>query len=118
MPSLLKTLFLILFLLISFNSYLFADNGLKNANIVILDKSSSSKYYLSLSKNSIFRSLNFVILSCQLLNFEKYNDQVALIKISNSIDNSEFTGWFFSKTEELNLFSDKIYEISLIDCND
>ena len=118
MQSLLKTLSLILFLLISFNCNLSAEIGLKNANIVILDKSSSTKYYLSMSKNSIFRSLKFEILSCQLLNFEKYNDQVALIKISNSIDNSRFTGWFFSKTEELNLFSDKIYEISLIDCND
>ena len=117
MQSLLKTLSLILFLLISFNFNLSADKGLKNANLVILDKSSSTKYYLSLSENSIFRSLKFEILSCQFLNLEKYNDQVALIKISNSIDNSKFTGWFFSKTEELNLFSDKIYEISLIDCN-
>ena len=113
----LKTLFLILFLLISFNFNLSADKGSKNANVVILDKSSSTKYYLSLSKNSTFRSLQFEIFSCQLLSFEKYDDQVALIKISNSIDNSKFTGWFFSKTEELNLFSDKIYEISLIDCN-
>ena len=118
MQSLLKTLSLILFLLISFNFNLSADKGLKNANLVILDKSSSTKYYLSLSENSTFRSLKLEILSCQLLNFEKYNDQVALIKISNYIDNSKFTGWFFSKTEELNLFSDKIYEISLIDCND
>ena len=113
----LKTLSLILFLLISFNINLFADKGLKNANVIILDKSSSTKYYLSLSKNSTFRSLQFEIFSCQLLSFEKYDDHVALIKISNSIDNSKFTGWFFSKTEELNLFSDKIYEISLIDCN-
>ena len=104
-------------LLIRFNINLFADEELKNANVIILDKSSSTKYYLSLSKNSTFRSLQFEIFSCQLLSFEKYDDQVALIKISNSIDNSKFTGWFFSKTEELNLFSDKIYEISLIDCN-
>lgn len=118
MQSQLKTLSLILFLLISFNPNLSANKELKNANVLILDKSSSTKYHLSLSKNSIFRSLQFEIVSCQFLNFEKYNDQVALIKISNSTDNSSFTGWFFSKTEELNLFSDKIYEISLIDCND
>ena len=86
MQSLLKTLSLILFLLISFNFNLSADKGLKNANLVILDKSSSTKYYLSLSKNSTFRSLQFEIFSCQLLSFEKYDDQVALIKISNSID--------------------------------
>ena len=118
MQSPLKTLFLILFLLINFNINLFADKGLKKANVVILDKSSSTKYYLSLPQNSIFRSLHFEILSCQPLSFEKYDDQIALIKISNSSDNSNFTGWFFSKTEELNFFSDKIYEISLVDCND
>ena len=88
----LKTLSLILFLLINFNINLFADEELKNANVIILDKSSSTKYYLSLSKNSTFRSLQFEIFSCQLLSFEKYDDQVALIKISNSIDN-----WYIIK---------------------
>ena len=118
MRSHLKTLSLILFLLISFNSKLSSNTVLKNADLTILDKSSSTKYHLSLSQNSVFRTLKFQILSCQVLNFEKYDDQVALIKISNSLNNSEFTGWFFSKTEELNLYSDKIYEISLINCND
>jgi hypothetical protein len=51
-----------------------------------------------------------------LHDFEKYVDQIALIKITNALDNSEFTGWFFSKTEELNEFSDKIYEIRLVNC--
>ena len=114
MLYLLKILFLILFLLISSNTRLLSDDDIKSANLIILDKSSSTNYNLFISNNSYFRSLNFV--SCQLHDFEKYVDQIALIKITNALDNSEFTGWFFSKTEELNEFSDKIYEIRLVNC--
>ena len=116
MLYLLKILFLILFLLISSNTRLLSDDHIKSANLIILDKSSSTKYNLFISNNSYFRSLNFSIISCQLHDFEKYVDQIALIKITNDLDNSEFTGWFFSKTEELNEFSDKIYEIRLVNC--
>ena len=116
MLYLLKILFLILFLLISSNTRLLSDDHIKSANLIILDKSSSTNYNLFISNNSYFRSLNFNIISCQLHDFEKYVDQIALIKITNALDNSEFTGWFFSKTEELNEFSDKIYEIRLVNC--
>ena len=116
MLYLLKILFLISFLLISSNAKLLSDDHIKSANLIILDKSSSTKYNLFISNNSIFRSLNFNIISCKFHNFEKYIDQIALIKITNTLDNSEFTGWFFSKTEELNKYSDKIYEIRLVNC--
>tara|TARA_B110000858_G_scaffold181422_1_gene219883 strand:- start:352 stop:696 length:345 start_codon:yes stop_codon:yes gene_type:complete len=112
----LKKLFLILFLLISFNFKAFSDINEKITNLVILDKSSSTKHELSISGNQIYRSLKFTIISCKFHNFEKYVDQIALIKITNLLDNSEFTGWFFSKTEELNEFSDKIYEVRLVNC--
>ena len=46
--------------------------------------------------------------------FDKYVDTAALIKISQN-DNI-FIGWFFKYTDELNMYSNKIYEISLTDC--
>lgn len=112
----LKILLAILFFLINFNLHLFADdNTFKNADIIILDKSSSSKYSINIQDKTRFRNLNFELLACRNYKFEKYNDQIALIRIyKNNIEN--FTGWFFAKTEELNFFSDKIYEISLIEC--
>ena len=48
------------------------------------------------------------------IEFDKYLDTGALIKISQN-DNI-FIGWFFKYTDELNMYSNKIYEISLIDC--
>ena len=46
---------------------------------------------------------------------QEYKDEMALISIyDNNLE--YFTGWFFSKTEELNTYSDKIYEISLLSC--
>ena len=46
--------------------------------------------------------------------FDKYIDKVALIKIHQK-DNT-FIGWFFKHTDELNLYSNKIYEITLKEC--
>ena len=115
MQFLLKTLLATLFLIISFNSFINADDYKKIAKVVILDKSSSTKYELVIDSTSVFRSLKFKILSCSHHNFEKYIDETALISISTR-NNDNFTGWFFSKTEELNTFSDKIYEISLLSC--
>ena len=53
-------------------------------------------------------------MSCKNIKFDKYLDTAALIKISQN-DNI-FIGWFFKYTDKLNLYSNKIYEISLIDC--
>ena len=47
--------------------------------------------------------------------FDKYVDEIALIKISQ--DEDIFIGWFFSITDELNLYSNKIYEVTLKSCS-
>ena len=87
---------------------------INNTKLLILDKSSSSKYELEFSKTYKFRNLSFELISCQNIEFDKYLDKAALMKISQN-DNI-FIGWFFKYTDELNLYSNKIYEISLTNC--
>ena len=87
---------------------------INNTNLLILDKSSSSKYELKFSKTYQFRNLSFELISCKNIEFDKYLDLAALLKITQN-DNI-FIGWFFKYTDELNLYSNKIYEISLISC--
>ena len=86
----------------------------KKINLLILDKSSSSKYEIEFSKSYQFRNLSFELLSCKSIEFDKYIDNAALLKI-NQNDNI-FIGWFFKFSDELNLYSNKIYEISLTSC--
>ena len=113
MLFLLKKLLIISFLINSiFNSFLHANE--KNVSLLILDKSSSTKYEINFSDDYIFRDLNLELVSCNFLEFEKYIDNIALIKIKNKDQN--FIGWFFKYTDELNLYSNKIYEISLMKC--
>ena len=85
-----------------------------NTILLILDKSSSSKYELEFSKTYQFRNLSFELVSCKSIEFDKYLDIAALLKITQN--NNVFIGWFFKYTDELNLYSNKIYEISLINC--
>ena len=87
---------------------------INNTKLLILDKSSSSKYELEFSQTYQFRNLSFELISCKNIEFDKYLDTAALIKISQN-DNI-FIGWFFKYTDELNHYSNKIYEISLTDC--
>ena len=113
MQYLWKRLLIILFLIsISFNQT-FA-NKINNTKLLILDKSSSSKYELEFLETYQFRNLNFEIVSCKNIQFDKYLDTAALIRISQN--EKIFIGWFFKYTDELNLYSNKIYEISLTDC--
>ena len=113
MRCLWKKLLIILFLNSIFLHQTLA-NEFKNTKLLILDKSSSSKYLLEFSKFYQFRNLSFELISCKNISFDKYTDIAALIKISQ--DDNEFIGWFFKYTDELNLYSNKIYEISLTDC--
>ena len=113
MQYLWKKLLIILFLI----SIFFHKSIATEINIIkllILDKSSSSKYELEFSDTYQFRNLSFEILSCKNIEFDKYLDTAALLRISQN-DNI-FIGWFFKHTDELNLYSNKIYEISLTDC--
>ena len=87
---------------------------INNTKLLILDKSSSSKYELEFSETIQFRNLSFEIVSCKNIEFDKYLDIAALIRISQN--ENIFIGWFFKYTDELNLYSNKIYEISLTDC--
>ena len=87
---------------------------INNTNLLILDKSSSSKYELEFSKTYQFRNLSFELVSCKSIEFDKYLDIAALLKITQN--NNVFIGWFFKYTDELNLYSNKINEISLINC--
>ena len=113
MQYLWKKSLIILFLNSIIFHKLFATE-INNTKLLILDKSSSSKYELEFLKTYQFRNLSFELISCQNIEFDKYLDTAALIKISQN-DNI-FIGWFFKYTDELNLYSNKIYEISLTDC--
>ena len=113
MQCLWRKLLIILFL----NSIFLSQKQAKEINItklLILDKSSSSKYELEFTNTLQFRNLFFELVSCKNIEFDKYLDKAALIKISQN-DNI-FIGWFFKYTDKLNLYSNKIYEISLTDC--
>ena len=113
MQYLWKKLLIILFL-ISIVLHQTLATEVNITKLLILDKSSSSKYELEFSKIYQFRNLFFEVVSCKNIEFDKYLDKAALIKISQN-DNI-FIGWFFKYTDELNIYSNKIYEISLTDC--
>ncbi len=114
MQYLLKKLLIVLFLIsiISFKS--FAEN-VKKVSILILDKSASTKYELNFSKQIQFRNLSFELIACENIKFDKYIDEIALIKITQNEE--VFIGWFFLITDELNLYSNKIYEVTLKSCS-
>tara|TARA_B100002019_G_scaffold206653_1_gene179418 strand:+ start:385 stop:717 length:333 start_codon:yes stop_codon:yes gene_type:complete len=109
----LKRLLIILFLINIFSSKAFSES--RNASILILDKSASTKYELNFSKDVQFRNLSFELITCENIKFDKYVDEIALIKVSQEED--IFIGWFFSITDELNLYSNKIYEVTLKSCS-
>ena len=110
----LKKLLIVLFLINIFSSQAFSEN-IRNASILILDKSASTKYELNFSKDIQFRNLSFELITCENIKFDKYVDEIVLIKISQEED--IFIGWFFSITDELNLYSNKIYEVTLKSCS-
>ena len=113
MQYLWKKLLIILYL----NSILFFQlnaSEINITNLLILDKSSSSKYEIEFSNSYQFRNLFFEVISCKTIEFDKYLDVAALIKITQN--DEVFIGWFFKYTDRLNLFSNKIYEISLTNC--
>ena len=114
MQYLLKRLLIVLFLINIFSSQVFSENS-SNASILILDKSASTKYELNFSKGIQFRNLFFELITCEDIKFDKYVDEIALIKISQ--EDNIFIGWFFSITDELNLYSNKIYEVTLKSCS-
>ena len=114
MLYLLKRLLIVLFLINTFSCNAFSENS-RNTSILILDKSASTKYELNFSKEIQFRNLSFELITCENIKFDKYVDEIALIKISQ--DEDIFIGWFFSITDELNLYSNKIYEVTLKSCS-
>ena len=113
MQYLWKKLSIILFLTSIFFHQTLA-NEINKTKLLILDKSSSSKYELEFFETYQFRNLSFEMVSCKNIEFDKYLDKAALIRISQN--DNVFIGWFFKYTDELNLYSNKIYEITLTDC--
>ena len=113
MQYLWKKLLIILFLNNIFFYQLYSSEN-NITKLLILDKSSSSKYELVFSNSYQFRNLSFELVSCKVIEFDKYLDTAALLKITQN--DKIFIGWFFKYTDELNLYSNKIYEISLINC--
>ena len=113
MQCLWKKLLIILFLSNIFFSQIHAAENIKT-RILILDKSSSSKYELEFLNSYQFRNLSFELISCKIIEFDKYLDTAALLKITQN--DKVFIGWFFKYSDELNLYSNKIYEISLTNC--
>jgi len=114
MQFLWKKLLIILFLNSIFFIQLYSNETVNITNLLILDKSSSSKYELEFLNSFQFRNLSFELISCKSIEFDKYLDVAALLKIKQN--DKIFIGWFFKYTDELNLYSNKIYEISLINC--
>ncbi len=113
MQFLSKKLLIILFFSNIF--YLFLNAAeVDEVSLLLLDKSASTKYEISFTDNYSFRNINFELISCERLTFDKYIDEIALMKIIQ--DDDVFIGWFFKYTDELNLYSNKIYEITLTDC--
>ena len=109
-----KKLLIILFLNSIFFISLYSNETNNITKLLILDKSSSSKYELEFLNSFQFRNLSFELISCKSIEFDKYLDVAALLKIKQN--DKIFIGWFFKYTDELNLYSNKIYEISLINC--
>ena len=89
-------------------------NQTSKIKLLMLDKSSSTKYSVEFEQDTNFRDLSIELISCQKINFDKYTDTIALLKIAQK--EQTYIGWFFKITDELNLYSNKIYEVSLIDC--
>ena len=89
-------------------------NQASKIKLLMLDKSSSTKYSIEFEQDTNFRDLSIELISCQKINFDKYTDTIALLKIAQK--EQTYIGWFFKITDELNLYSNKIYEVSLIDC--
>ena len=114
MQFLWKKLLIILFLNSIFFISLYSNENNNITKLLILDKSSSSKYELEFLNSFQFRNLSFELISCKSIEFDKYLDVGALLKIKQN--DKIFIGWFFKYTDELNLYSNKIYEISLINC--
>ena len=114
MQFLWKKLLIILFLNSIFFISLYSNETNNITKLLILDKSSSSKYELEFLNSFQFRNLSFELISCKSIEFDKYLDVAALLKITQN--DEIFIGWFFKFTDELNLYSNKIYEISLINC--
>ena len=108
-----KKLLIILFLNSNFFYQTFASE-INKTKLLILDKSSSSKYLIEFSNIYKFRNLSFELISCKTIEFDKYFDTAALLKITQN--DKIFIGWFFKYTDRLNLYSNKIYEISLTNC--
>ena len=113
MQCLWKKLLIILFLSNIFFSQIHAAENNK-IRLLILDKSSSSKYELEFLNSYQFRNLSFELISCKIIEFDKYLDTAALLKITQN--DKVFIGWFFKYSDELNMYSNKIYEISLTNC--
>ena len=114
MQYLLKKLLIVLFLnsVVYFNAN---SSDLKRVSLLLLDKSSSTKYELNFNDKLSFRDINFELISCENQSFDKYIDEIALMKIKQK--DEIFIGWFFKHTDELNLYSNKIYEITLKKCS-
>ena len=91
MQCLWKRLSIILFLSSFFFNQTLAEE-INDTKLLILDKSSSSKYELEFLNKYLFRILSFELVSCKIIEFDKYIDSAALIKISQN-DNI-FIGWF------------------------
>ena len=78
MRSLWKKLLIILFLN---NIFLVNYKLLTNiTNLLVLDKSSSSKYELNFFNTFQFRNLSFELVTCKNVEFDKYIDTAALLK--------------------------------------
>ncbi len=117
-----QKIFFLIFLILIFNSKLFASDTNLVA-IKILDKVSSKTSQLSLNigKETKFENLIIKVLKCKNSEFDDNPEVTAYMQVQDiTLKNNDkvfvFNGWTFSSSPSITLFDHPIYDIWLIKC--
>ena len=117
------TLFILIFLSISFN--LFSKENLEGSftNIKILDKISSKNFLLKLKNGEDIKYKDLLIksLKCKNSEFDDNPEITAYIQVSDLTNKDKndvfiFNGWMFSSSPSITPFDHPVYDIWLVSC--
>ena len=117
------TLFILIFLSISFN--LFSKENLEGSftNIKILDKISSKNFLLKLKNGEDIKYKDLLIksLKCKNSKFDDNPEITAYIQVSDLTNKDKndvfiFNGWMFSSSPSIAPFDHPVYDIWLVSC--
>jgi len=117
------TLFILIFLSISFN--LFSKENLEGSftNIKILDKISSKNFLLKLKNGEDIKYKDLLIksLKCKNSEFDDNPEITAYIQVSDLTNKDKndvfiFNGWMFSSSPSIAPFDHPVYDIWLVSC--